>query len=194
MCGRFSLDRLPTSIIGALDVDFPNFKPQVEVYPTNQTPVVFRSNGINELTEMTWGWERPFTKRPLFNARGSEAWEKKTWAKALRERRCIVPASGFYEWDENQPKGSRDRYRINPAFDDGFAFGGLYEINSETGEMFMSILTTTPNKKMTKIHHRMPVILELDEFDNWFEADDRDEIDFMMQPANEDWINLIKET
>ena len=193
MCGRFSLDRLPTSIIDALDVDIPNFNPHAQVYPTNQTPVVFRSNGENELTEMTWGWVRPFSKRPLINARESEAWEKRTWAKALRERRCIIPASGFFEWDENQPKGSRDRYRINPAFDNGFAFGGLYEVNSETGEMFMSILTTAPNKMMAKIHHRMPVILETDEFENWFEAEDREEIDYLMQPANEDWIELVKE-
>ncbi len=155
--------------------------------------VVFKTNEKNEITEMTWGWERPFSKRPLINARGSEAWEKRTWAKALRERRCIIPASGFFEWNENQPKGHRDRYRIIPVFDDGFAFGGVYEINSETGEMFMSILTTDPNKKMAKIHHRMPVILDKDEFNNWFESDDRDEIDSMMVPANEDWINLIRE-
>ncbi len=103
-----------------------------------------------------------------------------------------MPASAFFEWDENRPKGKRDRYRIGPAFDDGFAFGGLYEINAD-GEMLMSILTTAPNKKMSKIHHRMPVILDKEEFNNWFESDDRDEIDYMMQPANDDWIELVKE-
>ena len=139
---------------------------------------------------MTWGWERSFSKRPLINARSAEAWNKRTWSKALRERRCIIPASGFFEWNENQPKGKRDKYRIDPAYDDGFAFGGLYEINSETGEMFMSILTTVPNRKMSKIHHRMPVILETEEFENWFTTDDRKEVDYMMQPANEDWIEV----
>ena len=79
-------------------------------------------------------------------------------------------------------------------YEDGFAFGGVYEINSETGEMFVSIATTEPNKKMAKIHHRIPVILETDEFENWFGAEDQEEIDYLMQPANEDWINLIKET
>ncbi len=190
MCGRFSLDRYPTSIIEALIDAEIAFQPRTQVYPTNQVPVVFRENDKNEITEMTWGWERPFSKRPLINARSAEAWDKRTWSKALRERRCIIPASGFFEWDENQPQGKRDRYRIDPAFDDGFAFGGLYEINSETGEMFMSILTTGPNKKMQKIHHRMPVILNNEEFNNWFISDDRDEIDFMMQPANDDWIDV----
>ena len=190
MCGRFSLDRLPTNILDVLDVELLNFKPRTQVYPTQQVPVVYRPNGSNDLTEMSWGWERPFTKRPLINFRGWEAWEKRTWSKAIRERRCIVPSSGFFEWNENQPKGNRDRYRIDPAFEDGFAFGGLYEINSETGEMFVSIATTDPNKKMARIHHRMPVILETDEFDNWFTSDDRDEIDYLMQPANEDWVTV----
>lgn len=190
MCGRFSLDALPTNILDALDLNIVGFKPRTQVYPTQQVPVVYRPNGNNDLTEMSWGWERPFTKRPLINFRGWEAWEKRTWSKAMRERRCIVPSSGFFEWNENQPKGNRDRYRIDPAFEDGFAFGGLYEINSETGEMFVSIATTDPNKKMAKIHHRMPVILETDEFEHWFTSDDRDEINFLMQPANEDWVTV----
>ena len=193
MCGRFSLDQYPDTIIKILDVVPIDFKLKEQVYPTQQVHVAFRGDDGNEITQMTWGWERPFTKRPLINFRGYEAWEKRTWAKALRERRCIIPASGFYEWNENQPKGSRDRYRINPAFDDGFAFGGVYEINSETGEMFVSIATTDPNKKMAKIHHRMPVILETDEFENWFEADDREEVDYLMQPAEENWIDVIKD-
>ena len=140
---------------------------------------------------MTWGWERPFSKKPLINARSQEAWEKRTWAKAMRERRCIIPASGFFEWDENFPQGKRPRFRINPTYDDGFAFGGLYEINSETGEMFMSILTTAPNRKMAKIHHRMPVILDKYEFDDWFVSEDRNHVENMMQPANEDWIDVV---
>ena len=129
---------------------------------------------------------RGFESLSLRHARSAEAWDKRTWSKALRERRCIILASDFFEWNENQLQGKRDRYRIDPAFGDGFAFGGLYEINSETGEMFMSILTTGPNKKMQKIHHRMPVILDNEEFKNWFISDDRDEINFMMQPANEE--------
>ena len=193
MCGRFSTAHMPDTIIKALDVVPIDFQLRDQVYPTQQVHVVFRGEESNEITQMTWGWERSFSKRPLINARGSEAWEKRTWAKALRERRCIIPASGFFEWNENQPKGSRDRYRISPAFDDGFAFGGLYEINSETGEMFMSILTTGPNKKMAKIHHRMPVILETDEFENWFTSEDRDEINNMMRAANEGWIKVSKD-
>jgi len=194
MCGRFSLDTFPKSILDSLDVGDIDFNPLTQVYPTNQVDVVFRHENRNEIASMTWGWERSFSNRPLINARSQEAWDKRTWSKALRETRCIVPASGFFEWDENQPKGKRDRYRINPTFDDGFAFGGLYEINSETGEMAMAILTTSPNKKMSNIHHRMPVILDKEEFKNWFVENDRSYIDHLMSPANDDWIELVKET
>ena len=194
MCGRFSLDTFPKSIIDFLEVGNIDFNPLAQVYPTNQVDVVFRHGSRNEIASMTWGWERSFSKRPLINARSQEAWDKKTWSKALRERRCIIPASGFFEWDENQPKGKRDRYRVNPIYEDGFAFGGLYEINSETGEMAMAILTTSPNKKMSKIHHRMPVILDKEEFKNWLVENDRSYIDHLMSPANDDWIVLVKET
>lgn len=195
MCGRFSLDQYPGSIIEALieagDRSF--FKPRTQIYPTNEVAVAIRTDNGNELAQMTWGWKRSFSKTPLINTRSAEAWEKKTWSKALHERRCIVPASAFFEWDQNQPKGKRDRYRINPMQEDGFAFGGLYEVNSD-GEMFMSILTTAPNKKMSKIHHRQPVILSKDKFNAWYESDNRENIDYMMQPVNDDWIELVKET
>jgi putative SOS response-associated peptidase YedK len=141
---------------------------------------------------MKWGWERSFAKRPLINARAREAWDKPTWCEAIKKRRCIIPASAYFEWNENQPKGKRDCYRIDPTFDDGFALGGLYEISAKTGEMFVSILTTAPNKKMAEIHHRMPVIIDIGGFDRWFDSDDRDEISSLLNPINSDQIRLSK--
>ncbi len=194
MCGRFSLDTFPKSIIDAFDVGDIEFNPLLQVYPTNQVDVVFRSENSNEIASMAWSWKRSFSNKPLINVRSQEAWEKRTWAQAIRERRCIIPTSGFFEWDENQPKGKRDRYRINPSTDDGFAFGGVYEINAETGEMAMAILTTLPNNKMSKIHHRMPVLLDKEKYDDWFVEKDRAYIDHLMKPANNSVIDLVKET
>ena len=190
MCGRFSLDRYPTSIIKALIDAEIAFTASGQVYPTNEVAVAIRTDDGNEIAQMKWGWERSFSKQPLINTRSEEAWGKKTWSKAMYANRCIIPASGFFEWNQNQPRGTRDRYKISPFKADGFAFGGLYEINSETGEMFMSILTTAPNKKMAKIHHRMPVILEQDEFNNWFDSEDRVEVEQMMQPVDDDGIDV----
>lgn len=190
MCGRFSTSTLPINILNGLSVSVRHWESRDQVYPKDDVNVVFRDES-NEITLMKWGWERSFSPRPLINTRGLEAWTKKTWAQAIQERRCIIPAKAFYEWDENQPKGKRDRYRISSTQNDGFAMGGLYEINKD-GELFMSILTTLPNEKMSKIHHRMPVILNEENYEAWFTSTDRKEVEFMMKPLADSQINIVK--
>ena len=193
MCGRFSLDRLPDNIVEALiDAEF-MFTPREQIYPSDNVQVVFRAENGNELTQMKWGWERSFTKRPLINARANEAWEKPTWKEAIKYRRCIIPASAYYEWNENQAKGKRDRYRIEPVIGNGFALGGLYEVNKQTGEMFMSILTTEPNSKMAEIHHRMPVIIDVNESEVWLQSETQDEISNMFKPLESSQIALYRQ-
>ena len=93
MCGRFSTSHLPESIIKALNVVPDHFNLREQVYPRNQVDVVFRGEDRNEITQMTWGWERSFSKRPLINTRSAEAWNKRTWSKAMYERRCIMRIS-----------------------------------------------------------------------------------------------------
>lgn len=192
MCGRFSLEQYPKTILEALELEYSvEFKPRSEVYPTNEVTVIIHTKNGYELAPMIWGWQRSFSKTPLINTRSAEAWDKKTWTESLSKRRCIIPASGFYEWNQNQPKGKRDKYRINPINEDGFALGGIYEINSD-GEMNVSILTTSPNKKMQQIHRRMPVILNCNGFDTWFRSTFRNEIDELMQPICDERIEIIK--
>ncbi len=190
MCGRFYLDTYPRSIVEALIDAEMSFVPREQIYPTNEVAVAIRTTNGNEIAQMRWGWRRSFSRQPLINTRSAEAWDKKTWSHAMLNSRCIVPASGFYEWDQNQAKGKRDRYRISPSANDGFALGGLYEIDHETGEMFMSILTTSPNNKMQKIHHRMPVLLQQNEFNDWLASSNHTEIEHMMQAAKDDYIDV----
>ena len=192
MCGRFSLDRFPESVIAALIDAEIEFSPRAEVCPADPVDVVFRGDTSNEIASMQWGWKRSFSSKPLINARSSGAWEKKTWAQALHERRCIIPASGFFEWDENQPQGRRDKYRVEPMDGDGFAFAGLYEISTR-GEMFMSILTTTPSPMLSRIHHRMPVILDQGCYVDWLESTDRKLLEPMMRPLPDSQLRLIRE-
>ena len=192
MCGRFSLDRLPDNIIETLIDAEISFTAREQVYPSEDVSVVYRSENGNEFAQMKWGWERSFAKRPLINTRAREAWDKPTWRNAIKRHRCIIPVSAYFEWDENQPRGKRDCYRIDPTFDNGFALGGLYEINETTGEMFMSILTTVPNSKIAEIHHRMPVILNIPVFDMWLESEDRKDIDMLISPIKSEQINMRK--
>ena len=146
---------------------------------------------------MNWGWKRDWDKgRHLFNSRrvsakGQSIWDSKVWGKSIRQKRCIIPVNAFYEWDENQRKGKRDRYRIEHK-EPAFLLGGIYEI-SQDGEMFMSICTTDPNKKMSKIHHRMPVIIQSKDAEEWLSSKDRDAVDHLMQSTPDSWIKLIKE-
>jgi len=192
MCGRFSLDRLPENIVEALIDAEIAFTPREQVYPSDEVQVVFKSENGNELAQMKWGWERSFSKRPLINARARETWDKPTWRNAINNSRCIIPISAYFEWNENQTKGKRDCYRVDPTIGDGFAMGGLYEINPKTGEMFMSVLTTEPNEKMAEIHHRMPVIVEAPNYDNWLHSKDRDEIVTMLTPLESEKIEMRK--
>jgi putative SOS response-associated peptidase YedK len=191
VCGKFSLEQYPETIMQALGIDSVHFKPRAEVFPGTDIAVAVHTDHGNELASMHWGWRRSFAKRPLINTRSAEAWEKKTWSESMHKRRCIIPASGFFEWDQNQPKGKKDCYKITPADDDGFALGGIYEINAD-GEMFASVLTTAPNEKMKSIHHRMPVIVNKDKFSEWFESDDRLAVTRLMQPLNSEGIELHK--
>ena len=192
MCGRFSLDRFPESVVAALIDAEIEFSPRTEVCPADRVDVVFRGDTSNEIASMQWGWKRSFSSKPLINARSAGAWEIKTWAQALRERRCIIPASGFFEWDENQPQGRRDKYRIEPADGDGFAFAGLYEISTK-GEMFMSILTTAPSPMLSRIHHRMLVILDQDCYVDWLESKDRNVLEPMMRALPDSQLRLTRE-
>ena len=73
MCGRFSLDYFPTTIVKALVDAEIAFQPREQVYPTNEVAVAIRTDNGNELAQMKWGWERSFSKRPLINARSAEA-------------------------------------------------------------------------------------------------------------------------
>jgi len=192
MCGRFAAPRNAEDMLVALDLEWHEFNPEQEVFPTNQTLVLFSNENRYQAANMTWGWQRNFTKRPLINARGREAWHKPTWSDAMHSRRCLIPASSFYEWDQNQPQGKRDRYRISLSHGKDFAMAGLYECDPDSGARFCSVLTTAPNKTMQPIHHRMPVILANKNLSEWLLSDDKAVIDELMEPISDAMTDVVK--
>lgn len=204
MCGRVnvtdytSIDRLMADMgitlnmsadIELSDKLFPYFKPLVAGFVDAQ--------GNKDSALMNWGWRRDWDKgKRLFNSRrvskkGQIISSSPVWGDAIRQRRCLIPINAFYEWNENQPRGRRDRYRIETQ-NKAFALGGIYEI-SQDGEMFLSICTTEPNKLMAEIHHRMPVIIDQEESEHWLYSDNLQEVDKLMQAKSEDYIILNKE-
>ncbi|MFK7793802.1 MAG: SOS response-associated peptidase [Gammaproteobacteria bacterium] len=169
---------------------FPYYKPLVAGFMTEDNKI--------DSALMNWGWQRDWDPgKRLFNSRrvsakGQVIWESPVWGEAIRRRRCLIPINAFYEWDQNQAKGKRNRYRVETSAA-AFTLGGIFEI-SEDGEMFLSICTTDPNEAMAEIHHRMPVIIDSKDAEQWLASDNAQEIDELMQAKPEDYICMTKES
>jgi len=125
---------------------------------------------------MRWGLLPAFVKDPkqfptLINARSEEALEKPSFRHAMRFRRCLVPADGFYEW--TGPKGKRRPFLLRPREAQPIAFAGLYERwrDGEGGEIdTVTILTCPANGTIAPLHDRMPVVLPLEHFAAWLDV------------------------
>lgn len=150
--------------------------PRYNVAPTQTMPVITR-NSPNRVEEMRWGLVPSWAKDAsigsrMINARAETVGEKPAFRRALAARRCLVPASGFYEW-QRSPGGKVPHY-ISLRDDDTFAFAGLYEIwKNDAGDMLRTytIITTTPNELMEAIHNRMPVILRREDEGLWLDKE-----------------------
>ncbi len=128
----------------------------------------------------SWSKDAKIATR-LFNARSETVAEKPSFRSAIRRRRCIVVATGFYEWPKYKKGEIKRPYRI--TMNDGmpFAIAGLWERwKSPNGEMLhtTNIITTTPNEMIAEYHHRMPVILAPENYDAWLNPEESDPADF----------------
>jgi putative SOS response-associated peptidase YedK len=116
---------------------------------------------------MTWGWQRDFLakSRHLINARGEEAANKPTWSTALRARRCLIPATAFYEWRESD----KQPYSFHQPGHEPFMIGALWERPADAEYAAFVLLTTEANALVTPIHHRMAHMLAPETWDAWLD-------------------------
>lgn len=193
MCGRYQLD---LSIIDKFRSRFqikgeiPDFKTSYNMAPGQNLPVIV-SKGSNVLELMQWGlipfWEeRKENPTSLINIRSEKAISAH-WAKHwMQTSRCIVPASGYYEWQKT--KNGKIPYRIYEQCREYVSFAGLYSLyqNPDTGTEMKTyaILTTKPNKDVESIHNRMPVILSESEETGWLDNKnmDMDQLGKLLRP------------
>jgi putative SOS response-associated peptidase YedK len=182
MCGLFSLG---ATIRVAQIFDLPNWPemvPRYKIAPSQTVPAVIqnRETGTREFRPFRWGlvpsWAKdPAIGRRLINARSETAATKPAFRRPLRERRCLILADGFYEWKR---EGSRKRpYYITFRDGEAFAFAGLWDRwQSPEGQPLESctILTTTPNDVVQRLHDRMPVILPATSYSLWLDPDLRE--------------------
>lgn len=113
-----------------------------------------------------WAKERP--KFPTFNARSEEAAKKPAFRDAFKEKRCLIPADGFYEWTKNAEDGGKDPWFIH-LNDQPFSFAGLWAYNRALDITSCTILTAAAQEPMTQLHDRQPVILAPGAYDAWLD-------------------------
>jgi putative SOS response-associated peptidase YedK len=175
MCGRYSL--VPTENIAArfdAQQEQLSLQPRYNVAPSQSLPVVVR-NSPNRLVEMQWGLIPSWSKEPraqfsTINARAETISKSPVFRGPFKSRRCLVPASGFYEWQRTS--NGKQPFCIRLKDDDLFAFAGLYDIwrDADGNELYSyTVITTTPNRLVAPIHNRMPVILRRDDEDAWLD-------------------------
>jgi putative SOS response-associated peptidase YedK len=192
MCGRFTL-RTPASVlITHFDLDvradpqLTLFEPRYNIAPTQEILAVRADprDGRRSAAMLRWGlipsWTKePVSGPPMINARAESLAEKPTFRAAYRCRRCLIPADGFYEWQQ-PPGGNRAKkqpFYIHRPDHSPFAFAGLWETwdakpaNTETPLAIESctIVTTAANKALSELHDRMPVILAAADYAAWLD-------------------------
>ena len=175
MCGRYTLAKPLKGIeshFGPLHINL-EYRPSYNIAPSQLSPVVISNSGQRELTVMKWGlvpsWAKD-EKMKLINARSETVHEKPSFKNSLRNKRCLIPADGFIEWQgtEKQPCYI---YLKDQAL---FGFAGLWSTwNSLEGVSLntYSILTTAANEKLNPIHVRMPIILSSEQYETWLAPD-----------------------
>jgi len=178
MCGRFTL-HIPPELLAEIFglTDLPGLVPRYNIAPTQVAAVVRSSGKVRSLDMLRWGlvpsWAKDISAGSrMINARSESLPDKPAFRNAVRFRRCIVPASGFYEW---KPEGSRKiPYYIRRSDGKPMGFAAIWETwKTPQGSLLetFAILTTSANPLIAPIHDRMPVILHPDAHGFWLDQD-----------------------
>lgn len=212
MCGRYALTISPEElkeVLGILDLE--DFPARFNIAPTQPILVVVSGEGQERGSNLPdrrallvrWGFTPGWVKDPkafplLINARSETAIGKASFRAAMRHRRVLIPASGFYEWHRpSKQSGEKSQaYWIKPRHGGVVAFAGLMETWSsadgsevDTG----AILTTSANAAISPIHDRMPVVIKPEDFARWLDCKTQEprEVADLMRPVDEDFFEAI---
>lgn len=199
MCGRFTLIA-PAEVVaehyGLAEV--PPLAPRYNIAPTQPVAAVrlAEDGETRELTHFQWGlvpsWaDDPSIGSRMINARSETAAEKPSFRAAFKRRRCLIPASGFYEWQK--VNGSKQPIYIHAAKNKIMSLAGLWEYWSgpDGSELeTCTILTTGPNNLLEPIHNRMPVVLEPEDYGMWLDPDTPpDQLMHLLRPIDSEWLD-----
>jgi putative SOS response-associated peptidase YedK len=205
MCGRYTLKEKTKDLSARLGAKCTesdeNLTPTYNAAPTQRLPIVRQAARQGRVMEAyRWGLLPAWAKDTnagynLINARAESLDSKRSFKPSFKSQRCLVPASGFYEWKGN--RGNKTPYYIYPTNAPFFAFAGLYSVwKSPEGEEVptYTIVTTKANSKMRELHDRMPAILLQDEWDLWLDPnfDDAKALTELLDPFPVDAIDYFQ--
>ena len=201
MCGRYTLNMTFGGIVGLYRLTLPEDEPKdrngkpmcgpnYNVAPTTVMPIIRPAGNGRELVMAGWGlipfWMKPEElSRPLYstiNARSDRIATAPTYREPFKQRRCIVPTTGWYEWQKINAK-TKKPFHFKPKAEP-FAFAGVYDVWNADGKSSItsfSIVTTDAAPSTAKYHDRMPLILDENQFDDWMRAP-AEEAAKMMRP------------
>jgi len=148
-----------------------------DVLPSELSTVIAEEGGGLAAVNMHWGFDAPRGNGLLINARAETAREKQTFSDSVLHRRCVIPASGFYEWDRD-----RTKYRFTRPDGGLLLLAGFY--TGVKGEQRYTILTTEANDSMRPVHDRMPLTIGRDEIRPWIK-DAESLTEFLTRPQGE---------
>lgn len=156
-------------------------EPGRDVRPSDASAVICRKDDGLAAVSMRWGFSNPYKKGLVINARAETAGEKKLFSDSIKNRRCIIPASGFYEWDPYKA-----RFRFHLPGNELILLAGIY--HEEQGIPRYTVLTTEANDSMRPVHDRMPVMIGRDELRPWI-LDDEGFHEYLERPQ----VRLVRE-
>lgn len=217
MCGRFTLRTPSAALIDHFDLDvrgdrqLPLFEARYNIAPTQEILVVRKDTADGQPTGamMRWGlipsWStgrkagaqggaHVVSGPPMINARAETLAEKPMFASAVRRRRCLIPADGFYEWQQlpGSGRGKKQPYFIHRPDDGPFAFAGLWEIwkqpDADRAIESCTIVTTEATATLRELHDRMPVVLAPCDYAMWLDpkVEDPGALKHLLAPCGEE--------
>lgn len=199
MCGRFALTLPPDAMRAfARYIDMPNFPPRYNIAPTQPIGICRLENHQRRFALVRWGFIPGFVRDMtrfalILNARAEGIEEKPSYRGAIRRRRCLVLADGFYEWRRHGK--ARIPFLMRRPDRGPLAFGGIWETwhSADGSEMDTgAIITCEANGALSALHDRMPVILDPADFDAWLDPNaEMRHITPLMRPADNDLLEIV---
>jgi putative SOS response-associated peptidase YedK len=200
MCGLFSFRKAPEETRNLFNyLETPDFPPRQYVTPGGPIAIVTANRDGRHYLLVRWGLIPSWVKevkpgKPLINARSETILEKPSFRNAMKRRRCLIPADGFYEWEGDIP-GKKRPFFIHREDDGLFAFAGIWDhwMGADGSELeSAAIITTTPNAEISRIHDRSPVVIHPQDFAKWLDHDNVDakEAAELLVPPPDDYFIL----